>query len=517
MVNIGDLTVSLTIESGGNLDRLQKQLEAIVGPNGDSDVELTADLDPRLYNDVQFIKQKVQWLLPTAAKSQKDKAGFLIEMATLTKNVKEFREKMIDRLEEIDPKNLESLMEEWGLGENATNEDIRKAFSEYIDEMIAYLEFYLDREIVNNQTERVKTLIRNFLSSVNAKTGENLTLLRNIMKRIGENQVLWEKLFSEIGVLKKGQSMFFALKDKSIREIFEEQLKGEFDEEEFQKWKKETLEDLPSDEKVEKWTQKIIQENVKPAEIIYKLKEAGEDTEEAVKSFFKAWMEGKLKDLAIPKEEWDNFIADYMRKNKTGFSLTQWRHELKIDIELIKNRIPELEKIFSKEEVEKMLEKPFQELKQVFIKKDIEQMKQRKRYLGEMVGLITGMIPSGLKKEVEGLGVDITQLPGLRKTFNELKNIEALTQEQIDVIIQQKEVVSKAEEIVGQLQSYLDLQQEAQIEQPINRVLEMVTRILQQNENNENLIREIISKLEEEEMITAEQKATLIQESGLGE
>lgn len=498
MVNtIGELEVSLTITRGSDLHNLHKQLETLVGPKGKKTPEISVDIDPTLYRRLDEIQYKINWLLPVGSKSQQKRDDFIKETAIIAKDLIKFKEDLVDRLGEIDPKYLESLMDEWGLDENATDEDIREMFTKYVDEIIDNISYYADHGIVNNKVESVKTLAKNFLNSINTTTGENLSLLRKLMEKIGENQTLWEKMLSELGALEKGQKQFYGLKN-DIEKIFKDQLK-ETGQEEFDKWKNITINKLPTEEKTKKWKEaldthiKDIGKEVKPIEFIDYLREQGrssEDIEEAIKSFFRLTIENKLQDFAVDRDEWINIIKPYFDDVK--IPLDKFRYLMKVDISLIKDKVDELRRILPDDFVDKIADKTLTELKMVFTKKDIDQIQQRVRFLGGKVFLLTSMIPSHLKKEVEGLGMEIGLIPNVRGLYQELIDQNVITQEKLDDIIKKLEEKVKVKNILDQIA--LERGVTPDTEEDIIRI---VGEILKKNNAQEILIEKVLEKLQE--------------------
>jgi len=64
MVSVDNLVISLRIDETSNLGKLQKQLEALVGPKGELDLKLGDGFDPTIKRDIQFIKDRMLYLVP---------------------------------------------------------------------------------------------------------------------------------------------------------------------------------------------------------------------------------------------------------------------------------------------------------------------------------------------------------------------------------------------------------------------------------------------------------------------
>ncbi len=70
MPTVDDLVVSVRIDETSNLGKLQKQLEALVGPKGEKAAELGMGIDPALKRDLTEIKADLMLLTPTVLTSK---------------------------------------------------------------------------------------------------------------------------------------------------------------------------------------------------------------------------------------------------------------------------------------------------------------------------------------------------------------------------------------------------------------------------------------------------------------
>jgi len=62
MVSVDDLVISLRIDEGSNLGKLQKQLTALVGPKGEKAAQLGAGISADLKRDITVIKSRLEYI-----------------------------------------------------------------------------------------------------------------------------------------------------------------------------------------------------------------------------------------------------------------------------------------------------------------------------------------------------------------------------------------------------------------------------------------------------------------------
>lgn len=198
MTSVDDIRISLRIDEVSNLGKLQKQLEALIGPKGEKKIELGAGVDPGLKRDIIEIKNRMFLLTPTFV--GESPALIRIQAAGL-----------LERLRTV-PNLIESFADKLG-----TTEDAIRGYMTLLADIIQGKQPAYFRA---GQRMRFVTVLEKYLKEASSKAGLGITALKQIEAPIPEKlrQAQIREAFKEIeGVVTR--------LEYQIREIRPEQIK----------------------------------------------------------------------------------------------------------------------------------------------------------------------------------------------------------------------------------------------------------------------------------------------------
>ena len=196
MVSVDDLIISLRIDETSNLGKLQKQLEALVGPKGEK--AATLGIDPDLKRDLKIMKDRIIKFTPTVLVGENIKEAALSLAGDLRTN-KNLTDVMLQRYN-INIDKYESFIEELlniSMGISKMNNDQSKGF---IAEMN---KFRMIADMIGGDR---KTLVKK-LTRMKLEAGFH------------ENIV---KAFREAGIKMLSKPLMFELTKKSIGKSFDD-------------------------------------------------------------------------------------------------------------------------------------------------------------------------------------------------------------------------------------------------------------------------------------------------------
>ena len=200
MVSVDDLVISLKIDEGSNLGKLQKQLEALVGPKGEGITQLGAGITPDMKRALDEIKADLMFLTPTVISN---KETTMRAALALTNRIRD------------DQGLRESLLERYNIQE--------ETLDEFTEEL---LNIANDMSDLNNERQkRLVILMEQFTSSAKMTEGERETLLTKILSTLSEVSILQKKVedtLSAAGLGFRGQYQVYGLTRESIAGKFDD-------------------------------------------------------------------------------------------------------------------------------------------------------------------------------------------------------------------------------------------------------------------------------------------------------
>lgn len=526
MVNIGDLAVSLTIEPGGNLDDLRKNIDKLLDTDGDLDVDATLPYD--IIKKIDYIRSKMDFLLPVMGKSRKNEAQFFAEIMTLVKDLREFRGDLVARLKEMDPNDIRDLIESQDI-EIDEDMELREKMEviddklgEYIDYMISRLLKYEDLNIVSEKVENFKNAIRNFIGTAKSDVGLIKTRLNRILELGGEDQTLLEKVLSELNILEKGQYTVFLLKElETIKDV----MKAKLDENDFDVFKN-TFGDVVNDLPNSKDAKILIENAIKEAYDVEKLEELEReeiglpdlynkldniderdtDLTQLINSLMALYLRGeneilenfRIMNLSIPQGElWEkageilNAVKDSNEDIK--YTLTDLRKEQRPDIQfkVIKNTEEKVREFFNLQKNEVIPK--LAEFKTTAGKEAMEQIEEYVKSTGykmEEMALITGALKGSwerLKKE----GLKIKVIPNL---YDLLKENVGITEEELDAKLKKYHELSTPEKIADALKDIMEIRTAEITNEVLKNLLE---ELLKGRDITQKLLTQIANQIDD--------------------
>jgi len=213
MPTVDDLTISLTIKNNSNLDKLRKNLDAIlkttgtgIGGAGKGGRDLS-DQMKKIKSAISRMDEQMNFLLPTISPPAGSKLAQQEYARRVSSNIEAFKENIAEFLspEKID--SLRNLAKDLNITELTTEnmqEGIEKLLDKYnmITQSIAKGELIMTGEKAKKFLESIDDVIKKIMSK-----GSNLTKLRKIEKNIPESltQIVFEKMMDKLKIKKKGQ------------------------------------------------------------------------------------------------------------------------------------------------------------------------------------------------------------------------------------------------------------------------------------------------------------------------
>jgi len=349
MPTVDDLTVSLTIKDNSNLDKLRKNLDALIKSGftgagagagaGDIKKEITT-----IRKNISDINSQMNFLLPTISPPKGDVAGMQEYAKRVSGNIQKFKENIADFLTPEKLGSLQDLAEDLNITELTTanmQEGVERLLDKYdlITQSIAKGELVLKGSKAKKYLDLLSGIINDLLAG-----GSNLTRLRQVEKAIPEDliQRTLEKVFEMVGIKHKGQFTMYKVGIKGA------------DEETIAKW----IEDVPA-ELVDKLKPMFKDKSVWEG-LMYAMKDMGyspedllslftdletikgkEDIENLVKAMLTLQQQGVIEKLAVPSSFRD-LVKD---ATKVQLRAPGTDTMTKLDINILGGQVDELIKI----------------------------------------------------------------------------------------------------------------------------------------------------------------------------
>lgn len=561
MVNtIGEIAVSLSINKTGQLANLQKQLETIIGPKGEKDPVITAELDPKLLSDLTYIRRKIDFLLPPKQYGSTRRAQFFEEMAGVLNNLRRNSDELKERIRNMPERDWEKFIRMHGL-EGASKEEIDKKLDEILAEWDLYMSNILDKKIANIDVERFKSDVRKFIGESGTDLSRVWGAVRKIDQDMKENNPLWERMMRALGVLKEGQVPYRGFTRQMEKLLQENEDFRDYVEKEFD------LEDIDLNDTSVKEIREQLQilpgKELTLSQIV-DIMESREDIDEKqivslVRVAIKEYIEGNRENIILPRKFFlDHFddIQDQFRKNSKdlddildmNYDLTTFFEETRPDLELslekyeeIKNDLPpffvkHIEKLrnefgpaFDKmgEELD-MTDEEIEKLKKEFFSKIIVEVKNQAnkttRNINQLHNYVSAVgdnliyVARGysdqMMNELESLDVEFgsvrpyveLQKKGLQELIPDEK-LESFFTNQADII---------AQKITGMIEgiklSAKEKGEEINNEELMNKMISLIEMV----KGDSQKIDDILSELVRTGAITKEQSKIIKEKTGFG-
>lgn len=254
---VDDLVISLTIKEGGNLDKLRKQLKAIVGEKGEKKKLDFGKLDPSIKKDLDWIKHEISFIAPGMIPGSGDKWGLAKTGKKYLKWVRErggsdnLAERVIPKLD----KDIKAMKIGLGLDADASMVELKETLVDIIDKDWIEKLKAISLEQITGEEARDILLVWNkiqgsalatdkerkmLFSAMQTATKENNRLLLSIFKKKGI-QAMFEPKFREFlpAVAEQLSHQFFQDEQGHWRNYFDEMLnENDMSPEDFKKAKK---------------------------------------------------------------------------------------------------------------------------------------------------------------------------------------------------------------------------------------------------------------------------------------
>jgi len=196
--SVDDLYISLTIKEGGKLDKLRKQLKAIVGDKGEKKFKIDlGDSTKNIENNIREILKRIYFLMPTRIPG-KARPFAMRETARIAKlnigrDIRLYAEKLIPKSEN----DLRRIMSEFKV---TTREELIDAFVDKIKDWQYILEQIISGVWVDDKAQRFLARINTLISNVELPIGKAYTIMTDIQSSVSEFNKLLADLLKKIGI-----------------------------------------------------------------------------------------------------------------------------------------------------------------------------------------------------------------------------------------------------------------------------------------------------------------------------
>ena len=215
MPTVDDLVISLTIKETGKLGKLQKQLEAIVGKNGQ--LLPTLQIPPKLTHDIDYIRRRMDYLIPVVSPSSREVNKLKMQASSLEKLIDNYRNEIRDFLLGLKAEDLQKIAEDLNVPVDDMNA-LEVGMSEILEDWQGELDDFRKGRARNiESSKRFMDKVRDILGSLRQKEGERLTALREAIRLIPEAQGRWERIMKKMGVGKEAQFQAYLLKQEIVK------------------------------------------------------------------------------------------------------------------------------------------------------------------------------------------------------------------------------------------------------------------------------------------------------------
>jgi len=203
MVSVDDLVISLRIDETSDLGKLQKQLEALVGPKGEKAISLGTGITPDIKADLNKIKADLMLLTPTVLTSKETVMRAALALANRVRNEENLSEALLDRY------NMEE-----------------ERLNEFVEQL---LDVAGDTSKLNSdQNKRFVTEMEKFILMTDMAEGDRKSLVTKLIGMLDEVNILQQKVqdaFTAGGVGYRGQYQVYKITKNTIEERFDEYIK----------------------------------------------------------------------------------------------------------------------------------------------------------------------------------------------------------------------------------------------------------------------------------------------------
>ena len=213
MVTVDDLVISLTIKETSKLGQLQKQLEAIVGKRGEK--APIVGLDPSLKTDLNYIKQRINYLMPTEIPGTgKPKAMALAAKTAsdlIDRNMKKYAEKLTPTREG----NVKSFAKALGIKE----EDLGEFLEGKLEDWQYRLEEIMSGTWSTPSAQKFLVRINDLISRKEMDIGQRKMVFESIENSISEFNVEVAQLLEKLGIFAIPEFSMFKMTDEVLKAI----------------------------------------------------------------------------------------------------------------------------------------------------------------------------------------------------------------------------------------------------------------------------------------------------------